>query len=105
VDPVTGAFSTVLPVSSTTPVNCDDRITVSAQCFGHPDCMPGTKSGLLDCPQCARALVNVNAQGSCTGTPPTQPITLGATINIARGTKRFFQVVLRRRLSESGVRG
>jgi hypothetical protein len=88
VDPVTGSFSTVLPI--TTPVDCGDRVTVAAQCFGDPDCPPGTRSGPLDCPQCARAQVSIT-KGSCTGNPPTQPITLAATINIAGGTTRFFR--------------
>lgn len=90
-DPVTGAYFASVPVPAGTPVQCDDKIAIDAWCSTNPTCRSRTVSGRLDCPQCARAQVSVASAGACVGTPPRQPILLGATINIARGTTRFFR--------------
>src|SRR5262249_57080737 len=62
-----------------------------AWCSTDPNCKAPTVRSRLDCPQCARAAVSVISAGTCAGTPPKQPITLGATINIAKGTRRYFK--------------
>lgn len=89
VDPVTGSFIVQLPITAA--VQCDDNLTVTAECYTNPGCKSTPKSGRLDCPQCARALVSIVNAGPCTGSPPKQPITLGATINIAKGTMGYFK--------------
>ena len=91
VDALTGSFSVQLPIPAATPVQCDDRISVDAWCSNNPNCKAPTVTNLLDCPQCARAEVRAVSAGPCVGTPPMQPIRLEATINIARGAKRYFR--------------
>jgi hypothetical protein len=91
VDPVSGSFFVQIPVPQGAVVQCDDTIAVDAWCSTNPACKSPTVKQRLDCPQCARAEVHIVSVGPCVGTPPTQPITLGATIEIAKGATRFFR--------------
>lgn len=91
VDALTGSFTAQLSIPAATLVQCDDQISVDAWCSTNPNCKAPTVTNRLDCPQCARADVRVVSAGQCAGMPPKQPITLGATINIAKGAKRYFK--------------
>jgi hypothetical protein len=93
VDTLTGAFSAAIPVPAGTTVQCDGALpSIEAFCSSNPACSaPPIINGRIPCPQCARATTTIVNAGTCAGTPPKQPITLGATINIAAGTKRFFR--------------
>ncbi|MEP6692770.1 MAG: PKD domain-containing protein, partial [Gemmatimonadaceae bacterium] len=92
-DPVTGAFSVTLPL--TTPIKCDAKVTVTAEChWATPPAPPTpvcttTWSDRVVCPGCARAKVRYTAT-PCTGTPPMQPVTLNAIISIPKGATRNF---------------
>ena len=93
VDTLTGVFSALIPVPAGTVVQCDGVIpSIEAFCSSNASCsaQPIVNS-TLPCPQCARATTTIASQDPCTGTPPKQPITLGATISIAAGTKRNFK--------------
>jgi hypothetical protein len=77
-DALTGAFSVQIPIPAGTVVQYDDVIAADAWCSTDPNCKAPTLRSRLDCPQCARATVSVISAGTCAGTPPKQPITLGA---------------------------
>jgi hypothetical protein len=89
VDHYTGSFFNV-PVPVLTPLQCDDPITVTAQCTGTAGCTAPPLTDRLTCSQCFRASVVITS-GPCTGTPPTQAVTFTATIGIPAKTVQQFQ--------------
>jgi PKD repeat protein len=88
VDPVTGDFAATL-IPLTTALNCDDPVTVTVRCDPDNNCS-ATVTRKLDCPDCFRASVAV-AYGTCTGTPPVQPVTLTASIELRAGDSKTFR--------------
>ena len=87
VDPYTGAFSALLPITSA--VKCDDKVTVTAACSSGAGCTRRVELP-LNCPNCYRGTVTVDATAACTGTPPKKPITLNVTIGLPAGAKADF---------------
>lgn len=87
VDPMTGAFRVQIPTTAV--IQCDDLITLTANCGASSGCTK-TIDGRLFCTDCYRAAVAIDATAPCTGTPPTKPITLTASIAIAAGTIQHF---------------
>lgn len=87
VDAVTGGYSVQLPVTGT--VLCDDRIKIDITCTQNPACSQ-TLPARVDCGGCARAQVSYTT-GTCTGTPPKQPVTLDASISVAKGAIVCFR--------------
>lgn len=90
VDPMTGDFSVQVPIPPTTAVQCDDRIMVVASCGGSSGCKGGRVEGLLFCPPCYRALVDVDMTAPCTGSPAVKPVTFDASIAIPAGATQKF---------------
>jgi PKD domain len=86
VDPMTGAFTTTLPL--TMAAQCDDDVLVSVVCPSGAGCQRAVR-GKLDCASCFRAAVSV-VVGACAGTPPVAPVTLNANIGLAVGTSQTF---------------
>lgn len=92
-DPVTGGFAVTLPL--TTPIKCDTKIAVAAECYWATPPAPPTPactamwSNRVVCPTCARAQVSYTAT-PCTGAPPQQPVTLNAIISIPKSATRDF---------------
>jgi hypothetical protein len=91
VDALTGAFAASISVPAGVNVQCDGLLPlIEAWCSSNPACAAQPiPNGRIPCNQCARAVPGIVTAGTCAGTPPKQPITLGATINIAKGIQYF----------------
>ena len=87
VDPLTGAFNVQIP--TTTPVQCDDKVSIIASCGGSSGCSLRV-DGALACTTCYRAAVTVDTSAPCTGTPPVKPVTLTASIAVAGASTQDF---------------
>lgn len=91
-DQVSGSFSGTVPIDQTRigQVLCGDTVYVTVACVQNLLCS-GQQSATVVCIDCPpRALLGFSA-GACTGTPPKQPISLTATICIAKGATECFQ--------------
>ncbi len=79
----TREFYVSLPVPPGMTLDCDDSIRVKAWCAVGSAC-PDSIEGKVDCGPCPRVQVSAT-YATCTGSPPTQPVTLKATISIPAG--------------------
>jgi hypothetical protein len=92
VDPMTGAFFISLPITAGVSLQCGTRITVKAWCDSNPLGCQTDRTDVLDCGPCPRAKVSIHQPlPACTGTPPTQLITLDTSIEIPANAIYVFQ--------------